>query len=117
VVYADRLLQLFRYVPREQLTIPDFVFQLSLNVSMRCLCLFFVKLFREMFRLIYEIICYLASNNSDCRLVWCLTPTHLNTLNHFYFLKSVSRSVVSNFFYLCWCFIGIFLLVIICFIL
>ncbi|WRX15635.1 CRAL-TRIO lipid binding domain - like 10 [Theobroma cacao] len=29
VVYADRLLQLFRYVPREQLTIPDFVFQLS----------------------------------------------------------------------------------------
>ncbi|KEH27846.1 appr-1-P processing enzyme family protein [Medicago truncatula] len=30
VVYADRLLQLFRYVPREQLTIPDFVFQLSL---------------------------------------------------------------------------------------
>ncbi|PNX95769.1 hypothetical protein L195_g018963, partial [Trifolium pratense] len=34
VVYADRLLQLFRYVPREQLTIPDFVFQLSLNVFM-----------------------------------------------------------------------------------
>ncbi|RDX85875.1 Protein GDAP2-like protein, partial [Mucuna pruriens] len=30
VVYVDRLLQLFRYVPREQLTIPDFVFQLSL---------------------------------------------------------------------------------------
>lgn len=29
VVYLDRLLQLFRYVPREQLTIPDFVFQLS----------------------------------------------------------------------------------------
>lgn len=29
VVYVDRLLQLFRYVPREQLTIPDFVFQLS----------------------------------------------------------------------------------------
>ncbi|KAF2597817.1 hypothetical protein F2Q68_00008665, partial [Brassica cretica] len=28
VVYADRLLQLFKYVPREQLTIPDFVFQL-----------------------------------------------------------------------------------------
>ncbi|KAL2349187.1 hypothetical protein Fmac_003187 [Flemingia macrophylla] len=27
VVYVDRLLQLFRYVPREQLTIPDFVFQ------------------------------------------------------------------------------------------
>ncbi|XWS64206.1 hypothetical protein CRYUN_Cryun06bG0166600 [Craigia yunnanensis] len=26
VVYVDRLLQLFRYVPREQLTIPDFVF-------------------------------------------------------------------------------------------
>ncbi|KAL9328055.1 hypothetical protein ACSQ67_003058 [Phaseolus vulgaris] len=32
VVYVDRLLQLFRYVPREQLTIPDFVFQLSLYV-------------------------------------------------------------------------------------
>ncbi|KAH0875477.1 hypothetical protein HID58_072839 [Brassica napus] len=30
VVYADRLLQLFKYVPREQLTIPDFVFQLSM---------------------------------------------------------------------------------------
>ncbi|KAF5745440.1 appr-1-p processing enzyme family protein [Tripterygium wilfordii] len=29
VIYVDRLLQLFRYVPREQLTIPDFVFQLS----------------------------------------------------------------------------------------
>ncbi|RVX02714.1 Protein GDAP2-like [Vitis vinifera] len=28
VVYVDRLMQLFRYVPREQLTIPDFVFQL-----------------------------------------------------------------------------------------
>uniref|UniRef100_A0A452YBK1 CRAL-TRIO domain-containing protein n=1 Tax=Aegilops tauschii subsp. strangulata TaxID=200361 RepID=A0A452YBK1_AEGTS len=27
VVYVDRLVQLFRYVPREQLTIPDFVFQ------------------------------------------------------------------------------------------
>lgn len=27
VVYVERLLQLFRYVPREQLTIPDFVFQ------------------------------------------------------------------------------------------
>ncbi|KAG6407847.1 hypothetical protein SASPL_130847 [Salvia splendens] len=27
VVYVDRLLQLFKYVPREQLTIPDFVFQ------------------------------------------------------------------------------------------
>ncbi|KAL5679243.1 hypothetical protein ACJX0J_005628, partial [Zea mays] len=26
VVYVDRLVQLFRYVPREQLTIPDFVF-------------------------------------------------------------------------------------------
>ncbi|XP_059445990.1 uncharacterized protein LOC132177616 isoform X1 [Corylus avellana] len=26
VAYVDRLLQLFRYVPREQLTIPDFVF-------------------------------------------------------------------------------------------
>uniref|UniRef100_A0A803L7W7 Appr-1-p processing enzyme family protein n=1 Tax=Chenopodium quinoa TaxID=63459 RepID=A0A803L7W7_CHEQI len=29
VVYVDRLLQLFRYVPREQLTIPDFVFHLQ----------------------------------------------------------------------------------------
>ncbi|KAF8389761.1 hypothetical protein HHK36_024280 [Tetracentron sinense] len=29
VVYVDRLLQLFRYIPREQLSIPDFVFQLS----------------------------------------------------------------------------------------
>ncbi|PWA40593.1 Appr-1-p processing [Artemisia annua] len=29
-VYVDRLLQVFRYVPCEQLTIPDFVFQLSL---------------------------------------------------------------------------------------
>ncbi|KAK3153827.1 hypothetical protein QOZ80_2BG0181810 [Eleusine coracana subsp. coracana] len=27
VVYVDRLVQLFKYVPREQLTIPDFVFQ------------------------------------------------------------------------------------------
>lgn len=27
VVYVERLLELFRYVPREQLTIPDFVFQ------------------------------------------------------------------------------------------
>ncbi|KAL0408727.1 UNVERIFIED_CONTAM: hypothetical protein Sradi_1807100 [Sesamum radiatum] len=27
VVYVDRLLQLFGYVPREQLSIPDFVFQ------------------------------------------------------------------------------------------
>ncbi|XP_019456717.1 PREDICTED: protein GDAP2 homolog isoform X2 [Lupinus angustifolius] len=34
VVYVDRLLQLFRYVPREQLTIPDFVFQFSLYVFM-----------------------------------------------------------------------------------
>ncbi|XP_044490757.1 protein GDAP2 homolog isoform X2 [Mangifera indica] len=33
VVYVDRLLQLFRYVPREQLTIPDFVFQLDLEVN------------------------------------------------------------------------------------
>lgn len=32
MVYVDRLLQLFKYVPREQLTIPDFVFQLSHNV-------------------------------------------------------------------------------------
>ncbi|MED6115446.1 hypothetical protein PIB30_090688 [Stylosanthes scabra] len=32
VVYVDRLMQLFRYVPREQLTIPDFVFQLSFIV-------------------------------------------------------------------------------------
>lgn len=32
VVYIDRLLQLFRYVPREQLSIPDFVFQLSVYV-------------------------------------------------------------------------------------
>ncbi|PWA56185.1 hypothetical protein CTI12_AA318520 [Artemisia annua] len=30
VIYVDRLLHLFKYVPREQLTIPDFVFQLSL---------------------------------------------------------------------------------------
>ncbi|CAN0896478.1 Clp protease adapter protein ClpF, chloroplastic [Linum grandiflorum] len=29
VVYVDRLLQLFKYVPREQLTIPDFVFHYS----------------------------------------------------------------------------------------
>ena len=27
VVYVERLLELFRYVPREQLTIPDFIFQ------------------------------------------------------------------------------------------
>ncbi|KAF2295015.1 hypothetical protein GH714_030164 [Hevea brasiliensis] len=33
VVYADRLLQLFRHVPREQLTIPDFVFQHDLEVN------------------------------------------------------------------------------------
>ncbi|XP_022734507.1 protein GDAP2 homolog isoform X2 [Durio zibethinus] len=33
VVYFDRLLQLFRYVPREQLTIPDFVFQHDLEVN------------------------------------------------------------------------------------
>jgi O-acetyl-ADP-ribose deacetylase (regulator of RNase III) len=33
VVYVDRLLHLFRYVPREQLTIPDFVFQHDLEVN------------------------------------------------------------------------------------
>ncbi|WJX50910.1 hypothetical protein P8452_37156 [Trifolium repens] len=33
VIYVDRLLQLFRYVPREQLTIPDFVFQHDLEVN------------------------------------------------------------------------------------
>lgn len=33
LVYVDRLLQLFRYVPREQLTIPDFVFQHDLEVN------------------------------------------------------------------------------------
>ncbi|CBI27253.3 uncharacterized protein LOC100247494 isoform X3 [Vitis vinifera] len=33
VVYVDRLMQLFRYVPREQLTIPDFVFQHDLEVN------------------------------------------------------------------------------------
>ncbi|KAG8654191.1 protein GDAP2 homolog [Manihot esculenta] len=33
VVYADRLVQLFRHVPREQLTIPDFVFQHDLEVN------------------------------------------------------------------------------------
>ncbi|CAN4124560.1 unnamed protein product [Withania somnifera] len=33
VVYLDRLLQLFRYIPREQLTIPDFVFQHDLEVN------------------------------------------------------------------------------------
>ncbi|CAN6299246.1 unnamed protein product [Urochloa humidicola] len=33
VVYVDRLMQLFGYVPREQLTIPDFVFQHDLEVN------------------------------------------------------------------------------------
>lgn len=33
VVYVDRLMHLFRYVPREQLTIPDFVFQHDLEVN------------------------------------------------------------------------------------
>lgn len=33
VVYVERLLQLFKYVPREQLTIPDFVFQHDLEVN------------------------------------------------------------------------------------
>ncbi|CAK8536630.1 unnamed protein product [Lathyrus sativus] len=33
VVYVDRLLQLFRYVLHEQLTIPDFVFQHDLEVN------------------------------------------------------------------------------------
>ncbi|KAK8317232.1 hypothetical protein V6Z11_A13G093800 [Gossypium hirsutum] len=33
VVYVDRLLQLFKYVPREQLTIPDFVFQHDIEVN------------------------------------------------------------------------------------
>ncbi|KAK1356029.1 hypothetical protein POM88_049285 [Heracleum sosnowskyi] len=33
VVYVDRLLQLFKYVPREQHTIPDFVFQHDLEVN------------------------------------------------------------------------------------
>ncbi|XP_030449327.1 uncharacterized protein LOC115671812 isoform X1 [Syzygium oleosum] len=33
VVYVDRLLQLFRYIPRDQLTIPDFVFQHDLEVN------------------------------------------------------------------------------------
>ncbi|GJM84673.1 hypothetical protein PR202_ga00366 [Eleusine coracana subsp. coracana] len=32
-VYVDRLVQLFKYVPREQLTIPDFVFQHDLEVN------------------------------------------------------------------------------------
>lgn len=33
VVYVERLVQLFKYVPREQLTIPDFVFQHDLEVN------------------------------------------------------------------------------------
>ncbi|XP_019432162.1 PREDICTED: protein GDAP2 homolog [Lupinus angustifolius] len=33
VIYVDKLLQLFRYVPREQLAIPDFVFQHDLEVN------------------------------------------------------------------------------------
>jgi len=33
VVYVDRLVQLFKYVPREQLTMPDFVFQHDLEVN------------------------------------------------------------------------------------
>ncbi|KAL7609593.1 hypothetical protein Lser_V15G11600 [Lactuca serriola] len=33
VVYVERLLHLFKYVPREQLTIPDFVFQHDLEVN------------------------------------------------------------------------------------
>lgn len=33
VVYVERLLQLFTYVPREQLAIPDFVFQHDLEVN------------------------------------------------------------------------------------
>jgi len=33
VVYIDRLLQLFECVPREQLVIPDFVFQHDLEVN------------------------------------------------------------------------------------
>lgn len=40
VVYVDRLLQLFRYVPREQLTIPDFVFQLSFDTLLISCSLF-----------------------------------------------------------------------------
>jgi len=46
VVYVDRLLQLFRYVPREQLTIPDFVFQLSLYVFQ--FAFLFIMPFREL---------------------------------------------------------------------
>jgi len=50
VVYVDRLLQLFRYVPREQLTIPDFVFQLSVYVFTQChqYVFFFIILFCAM---------------------------------------------------------------------
>ncbi|KAI4339405.1 hypothetical protein MLD38_024352 [Melastoma candidum] len=33
VIYTDRLLQLFRYIPRDHLDIPDFVFQHDLEVS------------------------------------------------------------------------------------
>ncbi|KAJ7523248.1 hypothetical protein O6H91_18G043300 [Diphasiastrum complanatum] len=33
VVYVERLLELFKFVPREQLTIPDFVFQHDLEVN------------------------------------------------------------------------------------
>ncbi|KAI3938528.1 hypothetical protein MKX01_030821 [Papaver californicum] len=33
VIYVDRLLQLFKHVPREQLSIPDFVFQHDLEVN------------------------------------------------------------------------------------
>ncbi|XP_078173111.1 appr-1-p processing enzyme family protein [Carex rostrata] len=33
VVYVDKLVHLFKYVPREQLTIPDFVFQHDLEVN------------------------------------------------------------------------------------
>ncbi|MED6175256.1 hypothetical protein PIB30_076670, partial [Stylosanthes scabra] len=32
VVHVDRLLQLFKYVPREQLTIPDFGFQVIVPI-------------------------------------------------------------------------------------
>ena len=43
VVYVDRLLELFSYVPREKLTIPDFVFQLSFLFS--CVVTKFIFLF------------------------------------------------------------------------
>lgn len=43
MVYVDRLLQLFRYVPREQLTIPDFVFQLSFLVHFESLFLLLIN--------------------------------------------------------------------------